>query len=108
MLSLRRLATGNTFRGMTAVMAVLLVLFCSSGVVSALAGDHGCQGSESSARVCGQSGVADPLPAIIEQTPLVQSEREPATLGPVLLTPLRVSKFHAAPSVPRAPPFSLV
>ncbi len=104
MLTLRRLMTGNMLHGLTAAMVVLLLFFCTSSAVPALAGDHGCQGSDSSARICGQSAFSDPLPIVVHQTTLVEGKREIAPQSVVLFTSLPVSPFHADPSAPRAPP----
>jgi hypothetical protein len=110
MLDPRRRVTGNILRGGIAALAILLVFFCSSWVVPSVAGDHGCRGSDSSARICGQSGAAaDSLLTVIQPTSIpLRAEREASTLSAVPPTRLSVSQFHSDPSAPRAPPFLLV
>ena len=106
-LNVRRAVTTTKLRGMAPVMAALLLLFCLSSAAPALAGENGCQGSESSARICGQSGIADPSPVAVQPTVLVQGDREATAPFPVQPIALSAPQFHADPSAPRAPPFSL-
>jgi len=89
-------------------MVVLLLLFCSSSGASAPAGENGCQGSDSAARICGPSGVADPIPVVVQQTILVQADRGAAMPFPGFPVTPSAPQFRADPSAPRAPPLSLV
>ena len=67
--------TSREFRGLTAVTAVLVLLFCLSSAASALAAETGCAESDSSVRICGQSRLADPVPVIVPQVFLAQWDR---------------------------------
>jgi len=107
MMTVRNALTRMGARTMTAVLAVLVGAFCLSSVAPAAHADSGCQGYEASSKICGQSGAFDPLPEVIPQAPPVQWVEAAAAW--LALTPLpgSVSRFHAGPSTPRAPPLSL-
>lgn len=98
----------TTLCRMAAVVAALLLLFCLSSAAPALAGENGCHGSDSSARICAQSGIANPIPVVAEQATLVQVDRAATTPVPVPGVTAPVAEFGADPPAPRAPPFSLV
>ena len=106
-MSLRIKMTSREFRGLTAVTALLVLLFCLSSNVSALAAETGCAESDSSFRICGQSRLADPVPAIVPQVFPMQWDRAVTASLPWLSAPSLASQFHAGPSSPRAPPASL-
>ena len=107
MVTLRGVLTRSDLRGLAPVLVALLLLFCLSSAAPALAGEHGCQGSDSSARICGQSGVADPIPFVVQQTIPFNGDLQVTTPLPVLFLTPSVPRFHAGPSAPRAPPRSL-
>lgn len=95
-------------RGVAAVIAVLLLLFCLSSVAPSLAAETGCQGPDSSVRFCGQSGLADPIPVVVSPVFLMQGDQAATASLPWRAIALLVPQFHGGPSTPRAPPFSLV
>lgn len=106
-MSLRIKMTTREFSALTAVTALLVLLFCLSSSASAPAAETGCAESDSSVRVCGQSRLADPVPAIVPQVFPMQWDRAVTASLPVLSAPSLVSQIHASPSSPRAPPASL-
>jgi len=106
--SLRARMTKLEFRGLNAVTALLVLLFCLSSTASAPAAETGCAQSDSSVRICGQSRLADPVPAIVPQVFPAQWGRAVTASLPWLSAPSLASQFHPGPSSPRAPPASLV
>jgi hypothetical protein len=106
--NVRSLVSRTNLCWMAAVVAALLLLFCLSSAVPALAGENGCHGSDSSARICAQSGIANPIPVVLEQAALLQVDGAATTPVPVPRVTAPVAEFGADPPAPRAPPFSLV
>lgn len=94
-------------RGMAVILAFLVLSFCLSSVMPTIAGESGCQFPEASARICGQSGAPDSVPAVIEHVPPILGGSVFTAWLPVPFLPVVALQFHAEPSTPRAPPFSL-
>jgi hypothetical protein len=110
MMTRRNGSVGARARGVAISMAVLLLVFCLSSVAPATAEVTGCSGPDPSPRMCGPSGVASvvehvvvvalEIPSALWAAALVGSSAVAAAAAPI-------SRFHASPSPPRAPPFSL-
>jgi len=96
--SLRIRMTSREFRGLTAVTAVLVLLFCLSSAASALAAETGCAESGSSVKICGHSRHADPVPITVPQVFPAQWDRAATASLPWLSPPSLASQFHAGPS----------
>jgi len=85
-------------------LAVLLLMFCLSAVLPAVADAPACGGLDSSERVCAQPGTAAPVLAIVHDLPSIQA----LVLPSMPLSPDGAScepvQHHADLSTPRAPP----
>lgn len=107
MINLRKALAISALRGVPAVLAVLVLVFCHSSAAPTPGAEPGCQGPELSARICGQSGASDPIPALVQHVPLVQRGSASTTSALVLPPTVSAPQFHSNPSTPRAPPSSL-
>lgn len=93
-------------RGLAAVLAVVVPLFCLViGAGPVHAADGGCPSSQSSPRFCAHAGGADQAVPVLVVTALPEPpapERSPWV--PVSVAPQPAVRFHAGVSGPRAPP----
>jgi len=95
------------YRAMAAILVVFVLSFCLSSAAPSVAAEHGCQGSEASLRICGQSGTSHLLPIVVQQVLSRDQASAPVARVCEPPLPLAAAREHAHPFTPRAPPFCL-
>jgi len=89
---------------MAVPLAVLLLMFCLSTALPAVADEPACGGLDSSERVCAQSGSATPLLGVVHELPPIQTLVLPSIPLPPDGTSSEPLQHHADIATPRAPP----
>ena len=99
-----------TRRGAAVVMATLVLLFCLSSAAPASAMTPGCQGVEPSPRMCAQPGLSGAFDHLVAVEGLLPAQWVPVFVVSSAPAPIAkfVTQFHAGPSAPRSPPFSVI
>ena len=85
-------------------LAALVFMFCLSAATSVAAAEPGCGGSDSSERVCAQSGTTTPILAVVLDPLPVQTLDLPGVSMSPDLAPADPAQHHADLAGPRAPP----
>jgi hypothetical protein len=97
-------STRARVRGLAAVLAVLLLVFCLSAVGPAVEDKGACSGLDPSERICAQSGTVGPTPVVAHQLVAIHTVALPATPLPRDKVSPEPVQHRADPSTPRAPP----
>ena len=97
-------ATRSRIWGLAVPLAVLVLVFCLSGVAPAVAEEAACGGVDSSARICAQSGTVVPIPVVAHQLGAIHTLALPATPLPRDEVSPEPIQHHPHLSTPRAPP----
>ncbi len=101
---LRRVMAKSEARSLAAIMAVLVLGFCFSGVWTVAVGTIGCPGLDSAAKVCGKPSGADPAPVVFSTSSVSALAQEMSSLLTLFPADLSVPQLYRQPSAPRAPP----
>ncbi len=107
MLALRAVLTLHALRSLATVLVVFVLAFCLSSVMPASAGETGCQGPEPSPGMCGPTSAPGSIPAVVQHGPQVHWASVSTAWLFAASLPRLAFQLYAAPSPPRAPPFSL-